>query len=309
MITTVTMNPCIDWGVSLSSVVCGQLNLVDTTRTDVSGKGINVALVLRELGLEPLCTGLNFTGNGSMLEDRLQAAAIPGDFLMVPGNIRTNIKVTDTSKKEMTELNSRGEPVDRAYLKPFLEKLRRLAASSEIVTISGRLPNGWADDTYRQMIEALTDLSVKVVLDADKEPLRLAIQARPYLIKPNTYELETTFGTPIRGKQDIVEVCRRIIAEGVSIVCVSMGGEGAMIVDAAQAWYAPVLPIVPRGFPGAGDSMVAGLVRAMHDDCEPEEMLRHGMAASAASIIREGTLLCQRADYDRFLGQVRLERV
>lgn len=310
MITTVTMNPCIDWTVRVPSVTLGGLNLVDSTRTDVCGKGVNVAIVLRELGLEAMCTGISFTENGSLLEERLDGISIPHSFVMAPGSIRTNIKVMDASQNQMTELNSRGNEVADSVLEAFLQRLEALAEQSRIVTISGRIPNGAGTDIYRRCLERLARHNVKTVLDAEGEPFRLALEAAPYLVKPNSYELETAFGRRARNPEEVVQVVREeITARGVQVACVSMGGGGAVLVDSREAFYAPALDIEPQGFQGAGDSMVAGLCRAMEEGVGLAEMLAMGTAAAAGSLIREGTLLCRKKDFEAFLPQVKVTKV
>lgn len=309
MITTVTLNPCIDLTLTLPGLTVGGLNLVERRRVDVSGKGVNTAIVLKELGLEVRCSGISFTGNGSLLADRLAELNIPGCFVMAPGEIRTNIKVVDAAKNEMTELNSPGDPVEPGLLEELLLKLEVLAADSEIVTFNGRIPNGATEEIYRFCLERVSRSNPRTVLDAEKAPLRFAVAARPFLIKPNLYELEAAFGETVASREDIVRVCRGIIAQGVAVVCVSMGREGAIIVDEKRAFHAAAPALTPRGFQGSGDSMVAGICKAVAEGGGIEDMLRFGVAAASASIIREGTLLARREDYERFLGQVKPERV
>lgn len=309
MITTVTLNPCMDLTLELSGLTVGQLNMIERARTDVAGKGVNVSTVLRAFGLATMCTGISFDGNGQKLADFLDERSIAHDFVMAHGDIRTNMKVLDKANNVMTEINSRGEEVSPAILRELMSKLADCAKQSSIMVFSGRIPNGAGDDIYRECVRAVADYPVKVIVDAEKEPLRLAIEAKPYLIKPNTFELEHTFGCKINSKQDVVEASRSVIAQGVEIVCVSMGGDGAMIVDANEAWFAPVLDIEVKGYQGAGDSVVAGVCKAIHEGLGLEGMLSYGVAAASASLIREGTLLCQKPDFERLLKQVKLERV
>ena len=304
MITTVTMNPCIDKTVYLPSLTVGQLNLVEDSRLDVAGKGVNVAVVLQELGQEVLCAGINFDGNGHIMTDHLDKLGVPYDFVTAPGDIRTNIKVMDRQRNQMTEINSKGDVVADTVIEELLTKLEGFAARSTVMSFSGRIPNGAENDLYKRCVERVRPLGVKVVLDAERWPLREAIPAGPYVIKPNLYELETGFNIKITSHKEAVAVCREVIRQGVSVVCVSMGADGALIVDENEAWYAPALPVTPKGFPGAGDSMVAGICKAVEENRSIADMLRFGMAASHGSIIREGTLLCQRADYDNFLPQI-----
>lgn len=309
MITTVTLNPCIDLTVQIPSLEVGGLNLVNATRTDISGKGVNVSLVLRELGLATMACGINFDGNGQQLVDFLEQNSIAQSFAMAHGQIRTNIKVVDESKKEMTELNHRGWPVEKTVINQFLENLVTCAHHSELVVLSGRIPSGADTDVYRKAMAAIKPLPVRTIVDAEGEPLLEAIEEKPYLIKPNAYELGTIINRQLKTKEDIVKAAREIIAMGVSVVCVSMGGEGAMIIDEKEAYFAPALDVDPKGFQGAGDSMVAGICKAIKEKQGIGTMLSYGIAAASGSIIREGTLLCRSHDFDRLLKQVELKRL
>lgn len=310
MITTVTLNPCIDLTVNIPGLNVGGLNLATQTRTDVSGKGINVSVVLRELGLATVCTGITFDGNGQQLTARLERHSISGNFAVAHGNIRTNIKLFDEEKREMTEINHRGWPVDDAVIDAFFEKLLICAEQSDIVVLSGRIPCGAQNDIYRTCLKSLHKLPVKTILDAEGEPLKLALSQKPYLIKPNLYELESAFSCKIQSTQEAVNICRnKILSKGVSVVCVSMGGEGAVIVDRERAFFAPALGIEVKGFQGAGDSMVAGVCKGMAEGKDIDDMLRYGVAAASASLIREGTLLCRKMDFERMLAKIEITEI
>ncbi|MDR2933436.1 MAG: 1-phosphofructokinase family hexose kinase [Oscillospiraceae bacterium] len=307
MVTTLTLNPCVDWTLSLPRLSPGGLNVVDRARTDVGGKGINVSVVLRELGVETNCLGINYASNGAVLTEKLDGLGIPHDFVTVPGAIRTNIKLMDSATNEMTEINSRGEAVSRESIEAVLKKVS--ARVGAVLVLSGRTPSGAEDDIYKRCIETVSASGVKVVLDTQGAPLRLAVSAHPFLIKPNLYELQSTFGCASHDMRDIVRACLPIIRRGVGIVCVSMGANGALITDGKKAFYAPPLDARPKGYQGAGDSMVAGICKAVTEDAGLDDMLRFGTAAATASIIREGTQLCRLADYRRYLPQVRVEKV
>lgn len=308
MVTTVTLSPCIDLMVRVPALAAGQLNLASATRTDVAGKGVNVSVVLRALGQATLCTGITFDGNGQQLDDYLEQQTISRRFATAHGNIRTNIKVYDDTTGEMTEINHLCDPVDAVAVTDYLQRMAECAAQSSIMVFSGRVPAGVAPDIYRRSLQAIAHLPVKVIVDAEGEPLRQALLEKPYLIKPNTYELETAFDCKISSPEDAVTVCRqKIIGQGAQVVCVSLGGDGAVIVDENQAFYAPPLDIVVEGFSGAGDSMVAGLCKGMLEGLGIDGMLRYGVAAASASLLRPGTQLCRRADFDRLLPLVTVQ--
>jgi len=307
MITTITLNPCIDRTLTLSTVSLGQLNLVEKSRTDIGGKGINVAVALKQLDVPVRCVGISFAGNSTKLYESLDNLDIPYDFLIAPGDVRMNIKVVDTTKSEMTEFNSPGEQISRNVLEDFIGKLVTFAEDSDIIVLAGRLPNGADEDYYRNCIEVLKGYNVKIIVDAEGDALRHAITAKPYLVKPNAYELGMLFGREVHSFKDAVTHSKMIVEQGVEIVCCSLGALGAIIVDSDTVWIASALKIKPKGYQGAGDSMIAGICKAITEGQSPCEMLRYGIAAASSSLIREGTLLCQKTDFERFLADVAVE--
>ena len=304
MVTTVTLNPCIDYTVAVPGLIQGGLNLTESARLDMSGKGINVSTVLEELGVHSFAAGLSFADNHSQLTSHLDKLNIAHDFAVAPGAIRINIKMNDSTTNTMTEINSRGSIVESGLLAAALDKAAKLAAKSELLVMSGRLPNGAPDDTYRTLTRKARAAGCKVVVDAEGAPLMEAVKEAPYLIKPNLYELEHTFGRKVQTISEILSVCGWIISGGVELVCVSLGERGALIASRNQAFYAKALDITPKGFQGAGDSMVAGICKAAAEGLGLEDMLRFGVAAASGSLIREGTLLCRRADFEVLLRQV-----
>ena len=311
MITAVTLNPCIDLTVTVPGFVLRQLNMIDTCRTDISGKAVNAARVLGELGTPAMCTGISFSANHAELAARLDSLGIAHDFVIAPGSIRTNIKVHDSAANTMTEINSRGDKVSPELLETACAKIVELAAKSEMAVMSGRIPNGAKDSIYRTLMQKIHGLnpSCKIVVDAERGALAEALRARPFLIKPNLYELGVSFGRNADTIPEILSVCGWVISSGAQICCVSMGGRGALIASREGAFHANALDITPRGFQGAGDSMVAGICKAVTEGLPLPDMLRYGIAAASASIIREGTQLCRRGDFEEMLPKVKAEQV
>ena len=309
MITTVTLNPCIDYTVNVPELTLGSLNMMQSSRLDVSGKGVNVAVVLSRFGIPVFCTGVSFTANHTELASFLDREGIDHDFVIAQGSIRTNIKINGGESDDVTEINSRGDKVSADTLKQVREKITRLAAKSEMLIMSGRIPNGAGEDIYRKIMRDVRGLGCKIVIDAERRPLVEAVRERPFLIKPNLHELEVSFGKRAQDIPGILSVCGMIISGGVEVVCVSMGKRGALIASREGAFRAVVRDISPRGLQGAGDSMVAGICKAAVDGLELSDMLRYGVAAASASIIREGTDLCRSEDFEDMLVRVEIEEI
>jgi len=301
-ITVVNLNPCIDWQLTVDSFVYGGLNRVTPGKKYVAGKGINVCLALASLGQPSQCLGFNYRENGSFITDALDEQGIPHDFIVVEGAVRTNIKLYDNATGAMTELNQPGAQVSGANLLSFHEKISALGNS--MLVFSGSLPMGVPVDTYRQICDMWHG---KVILDAEGEALRLALEGDkpPFCIKPNLYELTSSFGVKLSSKEEIAAFCKELIRRyGLKMICVSMGADGAVLVTAASAFFIPALELPVNGVQGAGDALVAGLVYGLSLGASESEMLRMAAAAAAASVIREGTLMCTREGYAKFLAEM-----
>jgi 1-phosphofructokinase len=243
------------------------------------------------------------------IDELIRKVAALGELGEVEYECSINDKVE--ALKEIGTLNKVGVLNDAGDLNDVgvLNDVNKLGEKSGILILSGSRPQGVASDIYARLIE---NWNGRAFLDCEGEALLTAINSSrpPYLIKPNLFELETAFNVKLSDKTAIAEFCRReIISKGVGCVCVSMGGDGAMLTSGVDAWYAPALPIPVRGLAGAGESMVAGLTAGLLGGCPTGEMLRMGVAAASASVIREGTQLCTREGYDEMLGRVRVERV
>ena len=222
------------------------------------------------------------------------------------GEIRTNIKLFDRSCQDMTEINEAGPLVPPQTVEALLEKVEELLEQCSILVLSGSIPPGVPTDIYGTLIRMAHRKNVKTVLDAAGEPFLLGLKEKPCLIKPNDFELAQAFPGETKAGKTPLEIARNIIRDGVSYVCVSMGGDGALFVDESHAYQARPLPIEVKGLTGAGDSMVAGMCCALHKGLDAREMLRYACAAAAGSVRLEGTLLASLSDLEELLPQVEI---
>ncbi|HZJ83788.1 MAG TPA: 1-phosphofructokinase [Clostridia bacterium] len=307
MITTITLNPCIDKMVSINSFTYGGMNRVLDSEIRGSGKGINVAIALNHLGRQAICTGINYRDKGFFVHQCLDEKGIDHDFIMVEGEVRTNYKIYDRSKQIVTELNEKGHRVKESYLELLKDKLIAHCDHSKIMVLSGSVPEGVPSSIYREILKSISGYPIKTILDTYGSLLLEGLKESPYIIKPNLYELERTLDVRITSHGDIVRAAQYFIEKGVRIVCVSLGGDGAIIVDEEKAYHAPAVDIDAKGTVGAGDSMVAGFCMAIEEGLGLEDILRYGVAAATASVMREGILLCTREGFDYILPKVKVK--
>jgi len=290
--------------------VYGGLNRVQAAGRYAAGKGINVAVALKNMGTTPLCTGFNYQENGELITDALDKGGVNHDFITVEGAVRTNIKLYDTATDTMTELNQPGTYVSEEAVSQFHEKIKTIGGwcDNSMLVLSGSMPAGVPADIYRQLCK---DWPGRVILDAEGEALLLALKGDnpPFCIKPNLFELESSFGVTLATKEDIAAFCRELIKTyGVEMVCVSMGADGAVLVS-ESAFYSPALDLRVRGVQGAGDAMVAGLCYGLLHCAAEGELLQMAQAAAAASVVREGTLMCTKDGFLQYLQEITVSKL
>ena len=309
MITSISLNPSIDRTMTVESFTPGGLNRVVASSDVAAGKGINVALTVSALGLDSECIGYMYRDSASLFEKRLMVNSTAYDFIWREGTARTNIKVFDRSQGVVTELNESGRTVEPEQLERMVELVTRHAENSDFLVLTGSLPPGCPDDFYRTLIHAVDGLGCRCVLDADGDRLKYGLEARPFMIKPNRYELEMMTGSHLESVQEIRDAARQYIDMGVEVVAVSLGAEGALILEGDEALYAPRLNIEVKSTVGAGDSMVAGLVAGFMAENELEDTFRMGMACATARCMTEGYRIVDRTVYKALMDMVTIERI
>ena len=309
MITSVSLNPSIDRTLTVEGFTPGGLNRV-ISKTDVAGgKGINVALTVSGLGLDSACVGFMYKDSAPLSEKHLMLKSTAYDFVWCEGTARTNIKVFDRAAGVVTELNESGVTIGEDALHRMVDMVISHAENSDYLILSGSVPPGCPQDYYRTLINAVEGLGCRCVLDADGERLKYGLEARPFMIKPNRYELEMMTGSSMKSISEVRAAALRYIDMGVEVVAVSLGVNGALITNGDVTLYAPRMNIDVKSTVGAGDAMVAGLVAGFMGENELEECFRMGVASAGARCITESNRAIDRTVYRAFLDMVKIERV
>lgn len=309
MITTVCLNPAIDRSISIAEFNYGGMNRVKSVRSDAGGKGVNVAVTASRLGLETECISFLHKNGGKEIENRLISSGVSSDGVWLDGTLRTNIKLLDQSRNIITEINESGAPVSEAALQKMTALIARHAQDSDFLVLAGSLPPGCPVDYYRTLIEAAENMKCRCILDADGDKLKEGLKARPYLIKPNQYELEMLVGRSLSSMQEIKAAALDLIDQGVSVVAVSMGADGAMITDGSETLYAPRLSVEVKSTVGAGDAMIAGFTAGCLAELPLSEIFVKGVACATASVMTEGTQLIDKPTYKSLLPQVEIKSI
>ncbi|WP_424150792.1 1-phosphofructokinase, partial [Selenomonas noxia] len=258
MIYTVTFNPSIDYIVRLEQFTTGEINRVNYEQILPGGKGINVSIVLKNLGHDSTALGFLAGFTGVAMQQMLHSFGITDDFVRLDdGFSRINVKIKAESE---TEINGQGPVITEEAQRALFEKLDRLTHGDTLV-LAGSIPNTLPDDIYERIMERLDGRGIRIVVDATKNLLRRVLKYRPFLIKPNNHELGEMFGTELKTDDEIVFHAKKLQEEGATNVLISMAGDGAILLTAEGVFYRSA---APKGAlvnsVGAGDSMVAGFL-------------------------------------------------
>lgn len=308
-ILCVNANAAIDKTITVENFTLDKIHRPLAVTPTPGGKGCNVARVLKTLGEAPIVTGWVGGYTGRYIESGLRAEGIGTAFAHTRCESRTCLSIFDPVNHTLTEIYEYGEPVSRAAQRAFYNRYRALLKACVLVTISGSLPAEVPEDFYRDLITWAHHADVPVLLDSSREPLRLGLEARPCLVKPNRFELRTLLGRDLRSQDEIVEAAEDLARRSTSMVVVSLGAEGAVAARGENTWqsWPPVVPA--QNAVGSGDAMLAGLAFGLAHDYAFEDVLRLGVAAGAANTLTIGAGRLRREDVDAILPNVVVRRL
>ncbi len=308
-ITGVCLNPSIDRALTIEGFEYGGTNRVLSIVDYAGGKGFNVAIAARKLGLKSAATGFVFEENGGIVLRSLEAEGVDNQTLTIPGSVRVNLKVYDKKTQVVTELNSKGEHVGENVQERLLEKIVELAAISEYMVFGGSVAPGLNDVIYFKLIEAAARRGCRCILDAEGELLKKGVESKPFMIKPNLFELQMLTGQELSSTGEIKAAALKIIGSGVQIVMISLGGDGAMIVKEDEAWFAQGIKVAVKNTVGAGDTMVSGAVKGLLAGGSAQEVLRQAVAAATCSITQEGTGLTDTLALSEIYKNIKIAKI
>lgn len=299
MVYTVTFNPAIDYVVHTAEMRLGEVNRSSSEEMYFGGKGINVSIVLNELGTPSIALGFTAGFTGEAIENGIKAMGIKSDFVRLKtGNSRINVKI---KAGEETELNGQGPHIDDEALEALFVKLDKLSDGDTLV-LAGSIPSSLPSDIYERIMQRLSDRKIRTVVDATNDLLLNVLKYKPFLIKPNNHELGEMFGVTLSEDEEIERYARKLKDMGAINVLISMAGDGAMLIDEnGKCHRCGVCKGKVRNSVGAGDSMVAGFLTGAQNG-DYEYALKLGTAAGGATAFSDG--LAVKTKIEELLSQL-----
>lgn len=268
MVYTVTVNPSVDYIMHIDKLNEGAVNRSSSEEVYIGGKGINVSFVLKEFSIESVVLGFcaGFTGNyikGKLAENGIHEELID----LKDGNSRINVKIKGTDE---TEINGQGPDISGEAVERLYTKLERIQ-NGDFLILSGSVPKTMNKDIYLKILKKVKGRNVRTVVDASGELLLKTLEERPFLIKPNIYELADLFSVNIDSAETAAFYAGKLVERGAQNVIVSMGGSGAVLVNKDHSIYRDARKGKVVNSTGAGDSMVAGFIGSFIKNADIEK--------------------------------------
>ena len=314
MIVTLTPNPSIDRAVLIDALRRGEVHRATSSRIDPGGKGVNVSRALASQGGATVAVLPSGGPEGHLLEELLDAAGVGYVSVPVDGSVRMNISVLEPDGTT-TKLNEPGPDLSPAEVEALLTTTLERADGAQWAVGCGSLPPGASTDLYAGLVSRVRERGGRVAIDSSGAPFAAAVAAKPHLIKPNHEELAELVEHDLPTLGHVRDAARELVAGGIDVVAVSLGGDGALLVTADECAHARATITAPLSTVGAGDCMLAGLLHGLSTGLDPADALMTGVTWGAAAVTLPGSrvpapedldgiraVLTREPDFDRVLS-------
>lgn len=287
-VVTVTPNPSIDWTLAVGQVVRGRVHRADGSRREPSGKGVNVSRALRANDVATVAVLPCGGAAGRELRELLEATGVPHRCVPIRGEVRVNVSLTEPDGTA-TKVNSPGPTLSAGEVEALVGAAAVAAQGAAALLLSGSLPPAVPEDLYARIGRLVHNTGAVLALDSSATPLLAGLAGRPHLVKPNAHELAEVTGTRLHTVGDVLAAAATLRDRGAGRVVVSLGVDGAVLVDGEEPLHAHAFVADPVSTVGAGDALVAGLLAGTVRGLDRRDVLREGVAWSSAAVTAPGS--------------------
>lgn len=303
MIYTLTLNPSIDYIISLNSVELGKVNRCTKTFKFPGGKGINVSRVLKNSGTDSVALGFVGGFTGEFINLTLNNLGIHTDFIKVKEDSRINVKIKSVDE---TDINADGPYIEKEALNLLLDKLNKLR-DDDILVLAGKIQSSLPNTLYSKIQEIANKNNVKVVVDTSGKALLESVKKKPFLIKPNNFEIEEAFNIKIKDKNELIDYGKKLNTMGAENVIISLAGDGALLINNSGVFFGNAPKGEVKNSVGAGDSLVAGFLHEYSKSKNILDAFKRGIATGSASAFSLD--LCDNNFVLELLPQIKLKKL
>lgn len=310
MISVLLLNPCIDRTVFINGFRYGEMNRIADVENIPSGKGTNVTLALNKLGAESALIMFGTIGEDPV-KKRIESFGIKCDKVEVFDSIRINTKINNTEDNVVTEINEKGSKVSGSHIEQIIKLSVENAKKSDYFVLTGSMPEGCKSSLYAEIMAKIkaTSPECRLVLDAEGENFKRALKQKPYIIKPNKYELEMYCRRKLDTIKEIAEEGMKLHHQGIEFVIISMGAQGGMICCNKGCFYALTPKIDVLNTVGAGDSMLSAVIIAVDNDYDAKTIIKYAVAAGCSAATCSITELINIDKFSELIKVVQVEKI
>ncbi len=303
MIYTVTLNPALDYNLSIENLKLGTLNLSNNGYFLGGGKGINVSKVLKNFGIDSIVLGFIGGFTGEFIKNELNHKNIQNKFIEIDGNTRLNIKMKNI--EEETEIAGISPIISKENFEKFIDRFKNIQ-EKDILVLSGSIPESLSSTIYKDIIQILPK-SVKIILDTRGEGLIETLKEKVFLVKPNIHELEEYSNKKLTNISEVIQVAKDIQNKSANYVIVSMGKEGSILIGKEGSYRGNVPVGTLKNSVGSGDSMVAGLVAKIAQGKDIFTAYKYGIGSGSATAFSHD--LCTSKQVEDLLEQIEIVKI
>lgn len=305
MITVITFNPSIDRLYKLDTFKIGSIQRANFVNPTAGGKGLNVAKVLKKLGENVNCVGFLGGFNGEYIKSELNKISIENNFTQIQEETRICLNIIDSQNKS-TEVLESGPNIKQEEIIEFEKNLNEVLDKTKVLVASGSLPSGLPKDYYLKIGNLCKEKNIKFILDSSGESLKLGINSKPFLIKPNTDELESLSGIKIKSIDDIINIAKSILLAGIENICVSMGKDGMVLVNKDFIYKVEIPKIDIVNTVGSGDSSIAGISLGILKGYDLKDTLKLANACGMSNAMHMATGDIDLEDVKKFVDEIKV---
>ena len=304
MIYTVTLNPALDKELLVHALELDTVLRSQEVRIDYGGKGFNVSRMISALGGSSVALAFAGGHNGEILRSGLDSLGIDTDFVWVAEETRTNVSIVTATGGHYIKVNEQGPTIPPTAYVSLVDKVKALTQPDDWWVLAGSLPPGVPAAVYADLTAKIQGAGAYVVLDTSGAALGHGCSTRPFLVKPNDVEIQQLTGLPVKSTTEIAAAAHSLQQSGIANVVVSLGKDGALLINENGLWRAESPRVEERNPIGAGDSLVGGLVWGLSEGLDVPEALRWGIACGAATASLSGTAVGSVRCVEKLLPQV-----
>ena len=305
MIYTITFNPAVDLVIQVPNCQLGALNRSQGEEYVAGGKGINMSVLLKRLGIDNIATGFLGGFSGEYIKEFLESEGINPRFISVEGTTRINVKIKGEVE---TEINATGPTVDAEKFQRLMNYFEEVLQEGDVVFLAGNAAPGLDETSYVEIAKLCHARGVKLVLDTTKDSLLACLPYQPFIIKPNQHELEELFGVKIETQDEMIAYALKLQEKGARNVLISCGGDGAFLVsETGQVFTSNIPKGTLVNSVGAGDSMLAGFMAKFIETNDFRKSLKQGAASGSATTFSVG--IATREFIEKLIMQIKIKEI